>query len=294
MTSGFRPISAGAPSAILRPKSSTTIRSHTLMMSRTRCSPNRIVAPPARAGRRPLGDLAAEVEHDDPVAHAHDEPHEVLDHQDRGAAVADTLDQPDRLHDLRRGQPRVDLVEEQQPRAGRERARQLEASELHDREALRRRQRLAGEPDDIEGRAGLVRRSLDAGDTAAEERGDGDVVETGEAAEGLRDLERAADAEPRDAVGRQPGEVTAVEADGPRVGRVDARDRVDQGALAGAVGPDEPDDLARRDLEVHVAQRLEPAEVLGEAPHLEQAHGRPAAPGSTRTPTVATARARTG
>src|SRR5881628_3518814 len=206
---------------------------------------------PPDLGRRPLGDLAAEVEHDDPVAHAHDEPHEVLDHQDRGAAVADTLDQPDRLHDLRRGQPRVDLVEEQQPRAGRERARQLEASELHDREALRRRQRLAGEPDDIEGRACLVRRSLDAGDTAAEERGDGDVVETGEAAEGLRDLERAADAEPRDAVRRQPGEVTAVEANGPRVGRADARDRVDQGALAGAVGPDEPDDLARRDLEVH-------------------------------------------
>ena len=39
----------------------------------------------ADLGRRALGDLAAELEHDDPVGDPHDQPHVVLDEQDRVA-----------------------------------------------------------------------------------------------------------------------------------------------------------------------------------------------------------------
>ena len=50
--------------------------------------------------------------------------------------------------------------------------------------------------------------------------------------------------------------------DRPRVGRVDAGDRLDERGLAGAVVADQRDDLAGLDLEVHVAERLDRPEAL--------------------------------
>src|SRR4029453_49578 len=52
-------------------------------------------------------------------------------------------------------------------------------------------------------------------------------------------------------------------------GRERPRDDVEQRALARAVGPDEADQLALADGEADVVERGEPAELLGDAVHLE-------------------------
>jgi len=54
--------------------------------------------------------------------------------------------------------------------------------------------------------------------------------------------------------------------------RVEAGDEVEHGGLPRAVRSDEPDDLARVEVEVEVADGEEPAETLGEPGHLEEAH----------------------
>src|SRR5437667_11154151 len=87
-------------------------------------------------------------------------------------------------------------------------------------------------------------------------------------------LERAGDAERRDAVGGEADELqpTVVEPD-PAVRRlVEARDQVEAGRLPRAVGPDEADDLALLDLERQIVHGPEPTEVLRQAFGLEKRH----------------------
>ena len=58
----------------------------------------------------------------------------------------------------------------------------------------------------------------------------------------------------------------------PAGGRVDAGDDVEDRGLAGAVGADQPDQLARLQHQVQVAQRPQAAEVAGDVPALKQSH----------------------
>ena len=76
-------------------------------------------------------------------------------------------------------------------------------------------------------------------------------------------LERAAQARVRSAVRREVRDVPAEEVD-PALARDVAPDRVEQRRLAGAVGPDEPDDLAGFGAELDGVDRDEPAEQHGE------------------------------
>jgi hypothetical protein len=85
---------------------------------------------------------------------------------------------------------------------------------------------------------------------AAEEQ----VVEHGEVFEQLDVLEGPGQAGPGDAVRLQPGQVAAVEADAALLGPVQARQAVEQRGLAGAVGADDGEQLARPDLEAHRAE----------------------------------------
>ena len=66
----------------------------------------------------PFRDLAAEVEHHQPVDHGQQRVHDVLDPHDGGAAGADALDGGDQLVAFALGQPAGDLVEQQQLRPG--------------------------------------------------------------------------------------------------------------------------------------------------------------------------------
>ena len=80
-------------------------------------------------GRRALGDLAAEVERDDLVGHAHHQVHVVLDQQHRQLAARSRM-RRSRSHqrvDLLVVQPAGRLVEQQQLRLAGQRARQLDA-----------------------------------------------------------------------------------------------------------------------------------------------------------------------
>ena len=63
-------------------------------------------------------------------------------------------------------------------------------------------------------------------------------------------LRRLRDAEPRDLVGRQLGDVAPGEQDAAGAGARLAEDRHHQRRLAGAVGADQGDDLALGDVEV--------------------------------------------
>jgi hypothetical protein len=75
---------------------------------------------------------------------------------------------------------------------------------------------------------------------------DQDVVENSHRADQLDVLERARDPATRDAVNRRAQQAPPVEAELTRVGLVQARDDVEERRLAGAIRPDQADDLPAR------------------------------------------------
>src|SRR5207244_3926107 len=81
-----------------------------------------------------------------------------------------------------------------------------------------------------------------------------DVLSHGELAEHLALLRREADAEPRDPVRAQARDVAAVELDAAGRRLAEAHHRAEARGLAGAVAPDQADQLAGGDLERHAAQ----------------------------------------
>src|SRR6185295_10040326 len=65
----------------------------------------------AHLGRGAFRDLLPVIEHGDAIAQPHDEPHVVLDQQQRRAVGADFFEQALQLHGLRRVHPGGGLVE---------------------------------------------------------------------------------------------------------------------------------------------------------------------------------------
>ena len=72
-------------------------------------------------------------------------------------------------------------------------------------------------------------------------------------------LERSREAEPRDLMRRTPGNVLAAETDGAAAA-IDAADAVERAGLAGAVGADQREQLARGDRKRHVVEHGQAAE----------------------------------
>src|SRR5580692_1278546 len=85
-------------------------------------------------------------------------------------------------------------------------------------------------------------------------------------------LEHHAKALARDLVRRQAGEVLALEEDFARCRAFDPHDRLHGGRFAGAVRPDQAENLAGVNLEVEILHRREAAEAFGQPAHFE--HGR--------------------
>src|SRR5581483_6543012 len=83
-----------------------------------------------------------------------------------------------------------------------------------------------------------------------------EVLENGEVGEDLAAFGDMADARLAHAMARPAGDVLAVEYHAPARRPLDAMDGADQRALAGAVGADDGDDLARVDAERDAGQRL--------------------------------------
>src|SRR5690606_32173877 len=93
--------------------------------------------------------------------------------------------------------------------------------------------------------------------------------------EQLEPLEGAADAEPGPPVRRQAGDVMPVERHATPVGVEVAGEAVEQRRLARAVGPDQPDELARLDGQRHCIEGADAGEALRDGVGLEQGHGPP-------------------
>src|SRR5262249_30941069 len=98
----------------------------------------------------------------------------------------------------------------------------------------------------------------------AVEAGEHHVLENREPAKWPGNLEGAPDAQVDDSMRRQPGDLVALETDRAAVGREGPREHVEDRALAGAVGPDEAEDLAGLDVERDVGDGGEAAEALGQ------------------------------
>src|SRR5215472_4556740 len=233
---------------------------------------------------RPLGELASMLEHGHPIGYSHDQLHVVLDEQNgEPIVVAEASDQLHQLLCLRGVESARRLVEQEEPRLQRERARQLEPLLEPQGESSRVAARgIAESYASEESVCSRARPRLFSPDARQPERGrhhaatearvgaDEHVVERGEPAEHLRILEGPRDAEPRHRVRSTGQEIVSVEPDPPGEGTVEPRHDVEDRCLAGAVGADHREDLARRDGQVNVAQRGEAAKADRQTLDLEQ------------------------
>ena len=115
-----------------------------------------------------------------------------------------------------------------------------------------------------------------------------DVVQDREARKDAEVLKGPGDTQPGHPVRRQPGNISALEPDGPGVGPDDPGEAVDEGGFAGAVGADKGGDLAPGRAKAHVGQGRQAPEVFGEPGNFKQVsvhENNPLASGQTEAPT---------
>src|SRR5437870_943492 len=226
-------------------------------------------------------DELAEVQHRDAIAKVHDERHVVLDQEDGEAeARANATNEPAQAPLLPAIHAGGGLVEQKQLGLQRQGARDLEPALVAVGEVAGPLVGTVGEADQLEQRQGPATRLALLGarrgqpDHAAHEAArrphvtrDHHVLERRELAEQTHVLKRARDAEAGDAEGPQARDVTALIPEPAGGGRAEARDEIEQRRLAGAVGPDQAEELAALHGERHAAHRHDTAEAAGERLH---------------------------
>src|ERR1700724_3703477 len=127
----------------------------------------------------------------------------------------------------------------------------------------------AGELDRLERRLARIRAVRMAQDGAHH-----DVVENGHVGKSRRNLEGAADTEPRMRFRRRPRHVLAIEPDGAGGWPQIAGKAIEERRFAGTIRPDEADDVAFRNVEIGVRYRAKAPERLRDRARLKQ-HGGP-------------------
>ena len=85
-------------------------------------------------------------------------------------------------------------------------------------------------------------------------------------------MKGARNAAPVDLVRLQPQQAGIVEANIALVGRVQTGDQVENRRLAGAIRPNQADNLARLNRQAQVVHHLQPAKMLVDINQLEQRH----------------------
>ena len=254
---------------------------------------------------RAAGEHRAAVHGDEAVGQLGNERDVVLDDEHgRTQAVAHGAQQLHHGLHFALGHARGGLVEEddrrlvghhrrqvdQPPGARRELAHQavgvaLEPEHVHQRGDPRRDRRLRPHLD-REAEDG-VERVAHVGE-ALERHGQG--IAHGQPREEARVLEGAPQPEPGAGRGRALGHVEAAQLDVTGVGPQEARDHVEERRLAGAVGPDDPDDLPVGRVQGHVVERGIAPEGERDAAHVEVVAPRPDAGGRAGRPGRATPR----
>ena len=178
-------------------------------------------------------------------------------------------DGPDRLHhggDLRRIEAGQDFVQQQQIRPGRQGPGQLQALLLGHVEAAGRLVGPVHQAHLGQGLIGQTGRGAQGVAFPAEAGPHHDVFPDRQIVEGPHHLVGPGQAPPGHLIGGQAGDLFAPENHLARGRGIDAVDHVEQGGFAGAVGADEPQDLALGQIEGDVRQGLEAAEALGRLP----------------------------
>ncbi len=175
----------------------------------------------------------------DVVGDAPDQRHVVFDDQDRDCELRhDQFEQPGQALDVFRREPGRGLVEQQDPRAGRQRPRHLKQALLAIRQAVCRAVRDLRQADKFE-------QVADAETGRGLPVGDAHIVANAEAAEQLRSLKRAGDAAARNGRRVEARKRAAIEPDLARRTALKAGDAIDDRAFTGPVRPDQGMDLAR-------------------------------------------------
>ena len=175
------------------------------------------------------------------------------------------------------------LVEQEQARPGGECPRQLQPLALAGGQPARVGVGAIAEADRLQ--RALRRRACGAHVGRVVEGADHDVLDRCHAGERPELLERARDPEVADLVGTEGGDVVAVEGDPAGVRPLEAGDQIEERGLAGAVRPDDADQLARRHREGDAPVGHDAAEALGDVRDGEQAHrALPACPARVRSP----------
>src|SRR5437667_7218850 len=222
--------------------------------------------------RRAFEQRLAVVHDEYAVGDVHHQVHVVLDHHHRDAAPAELLEPLQQELDLGGVQPGRRLVEHEQARPRRQRARDLQHALLPVRQ---RAGALAGtrlQPDEREQRARFLAEApgiavneifpqrhvlmdVEAGEHVLEQR---ELLEEADLLEG------ASDAEPHAAVRRQADQACLFKMQGSGIGLVEARQQVEQRRLAGAVRPDQREDRFFRHADRNVLHRAHAAEALAD------------------------------
>src|SRR6266496_1763535 len=208
-----------------------------------------------RSGR----EGSALVEHVDPVADTHHERHVVVDQQHTGSmVVANRANNLRKLGHLCLRQASGRLVHQHERGLGDERARhpqppfvalgQRAGPCIGQIRQTQKLEQLPGPPPRL------------AGAHTDPERGDLDVLADGEGPQRAAVLERARQAGARPSMSAPAGDVAIAELDRARVRQVEAGEHVHERRLAGAVRPDQTDDLPRVELERDLLQRLDACE----------------------------------
>src|SRR6266702_4007209 len=203
--------------------------------------------------------------------------HIVLD-QDEGLASLEGGEESDHALRLLCAHAGDRLIEQHQPRARRERYRDLERSLLAVREAPRRQPGARAQAHLLEHPPrGLLQRALGARSAPEAKARAGvrlhrehHVLERGEIGVDAGDLERARETPVRARRRRERGDVLARETHAAPVRNEVARKLADQRRLARAVRPDDRVRLAFQHFEVDVVAREQCAEALDEAADFEQ------------------------
>ena len=223
-------------------------------------------------GGRTFGHEFAEIHGEDAVDQGRDALDVVIDEQHRLALGPERGDERGEVLDLAGREPREGLVDQHDLRVARDGLGEFEPAKI--REGQRRR------PAVVDGRKADTGRdfpgaAVDGGvgdqfqERVRQER-ELDVLADGLAMERARVLEDEAHTVPGDPVGRPAGYVDAVDQDLAGIGLHDAHDELHHGRLAGAVRPDQAEDLARADRQPHLVDRDKAAEALAQSRDLEE------------------------
>ena len=208
----------------------------------------------------------------------------MLDHEQREPALAEPGEPLHETLDLRSIQPGRRLVRHQEPRPCGERPRNLQhplrsvgeragdhAGAVRQPDEGQELTRLLAEPGAVAAIGAAVENVLPGRDVVMDVEARQDVVEDGEVPEEPDLLERAGEPQARAPVGGKPREVHGAEPHPAGVGRGDPVQEIEERRFPGAVGADQSEDGAPRDLERDRLHGLDAAEPLGQRLGAEEA-----------------------